>query len=99
MHNVPLEFLTIGNARVIGSKIGTLVEVEDPSGDLGIGKGFLKISTWIKVENPMLDGFWILRKNGRRIWASCKYEKLLDFCLWKIRVSGEELCRRSKDGS
>ena len=45
----------------------------------GGGKGFLRIRVALKWSKPLLDGFWVPRKERGNVWASMRYEKLSDF--------------------
>ena len=67
VHNIPLKLLTKWNLEVIRRKIWKVVEVKDPSGSLGIRWGFLRIRVGIRIENALLDGFWIPIRDNRRI--------------------------------
>ena len=57
----------------------------------GGGRGFLRIIIGLKVSNPLVNGFWVPRKERDRVWPFMKYEKLYEFCfscgklryLWK----------------
>ena len=80
IHNMPLDLLTKKNVEVIGRKLGRIVEIEDPSGKVGFGRGFLRIRVGMEVDKALVDGFWIPRKNKERCWATVKCEKLSDFC-------------------
>ena len=80
VHNVPLDLLTKANAELIGRKLGRVVEVEDPSGNEGFGRGFLRMRLGVEIGKALVERFWIPRKNKGRIWAMIKYEKLSDFC-------------------
>ncbi|OMO70992.1 reverse transcriptase [Corchorus capsularis] len=67
------------NAERIGNKIGRLIEIEDPS-MVGFGKGYLRIRVALPILESLVDGFWVPKENGDRIWAVVKYERLMDFC-------------------
>ncbi|OMO75791.1 hypothetical protein CCACVL1_16038 [Corchorus capsularis] len=72
--------VSCANARRIGSVIGRLIEIENPSWSLGVGRVFLRIKVELDVNKPLLSGFWVPREDDDRIWAELKYERLADFC-------------------
>ena len=80
IHNVPIDMLTKVNAEIIGMKLGRVEEVEDPSGNGGFGRGFLRMRLGTKIGRALMVGFWIPKRNRDRVWATIKYEKLSDFC-------------------
>ncbi|XVE71695.1 hypothetical protein DITRI_Ditri10aG0172200 [Diplodiscus trichospermus] len=75
-------FLVIGraNARRIGEKIGRLVRVDESLIKEGIRRGFLRIRLGIKIEDPLIERFWIPWEENEKKWIIVKYEKLADFC-------------------
>ncbi|OMP12130.1 reverse transcriptase [Corchorus capsularis] len=80
VHNLPLEMQTMTNARRIGSTLGRIMDIEDPSWNLGIGRGFLRIKVAIDVNKPLVGGFWVPKENNGRLWCEIKYERFADFC-------------------
>ncbi|OMO81733.1 hypothetical protein CCACVL1_12255 [Corchorus capsularis] len=80
VHNLPIEMLTHKNALVIGSELGRIVRIEEPITDGGLGRSFLRIRIEIDVDNHLVCGFWVPRKNLDKVWANIKYERLADFC-------------------
>ncbi|OMO55003.1 hypothetical protein COLO4_36252 [Corchorus olitorius] len=80
IHNLPRDLLTENNARRIGSILGDVIEIEEIKGRFGLNRSFLRIRVGLKLENPLIPGFWIPRGGDRKIWATVKYEKLADFC-------------------
>ncbi|XVE66002.1 hypothetical protein DITRI_Ditri08aG0046500 [Diplodiscus trichospermus] len=80
IHNLLLELMTSGNARRIGAKMGRLIMVDEGLVKEGIGRGFLRIRLGIKIEDPLIERFWIPVKDKERRWIMVKYEKLADYC-------------------
>ncbi|BFG29571.1 hypothetical protein CerSpe_158450 [Prunus speciosa] len=78
VHGIPLNLMSTGNAREIGEKLVTVLEVEDPWNNGP--RGFLRIHTLIDTTKPLAAGFWLPRPEGPYTWAELKYEKLSDFC-------------------
>lgn len=66
VHNLPLEMITIKNARTIGSIIGDLVRVDDKSWENGNGKSFITVRVSIDTTKPLVDGFWVPREGKGR---------------------------------
>ncbi|OMO52400.1 hypothetical protein COLO4_37225 [Corchorus olitorius] len=80
IHNLPWEVQMKVNAEKVGNTMGRLVEVEDVQWGKAIGRGFLRLRVAMDIEKPLLGGFWFPRKNGHKVWAEIRYEKLGDFC-------------------
>ena len=80
VHNLPMELMTQSNAEVIGRKLGRLIKIDDQRIVEGVGRIFLRIRLGLKVEQPLVEGFWLLRKVKERSWVQIKYEKLSEFC-------------------
>ncbi|OMO96966.1 hypothetical protein CCACVL1_04733 [Corchorus capsularis] len=80
IHNLPWEVQTKRNAERVGNVMGRIVEIEDVQWGKAIGRGFLRLRVAMDVERSLLGGFWLPRKNGHKIWAEIRYEKLGDFC-------------------
>ncbi|XWS24810.1 hypothetical protein CRYUN_Cryun27aG0016800 [Craigia yunnanensis] len=45
-----------------------------------MGRGFLRFRVGLTSNSPLLEGFWVPRRERNKVWASIKYEKLSDFC-------------------
>ncbi|OMO52652.1 hypothetical protein CCACVL1_29137 [Corchorus capsularis] len=80
IHKIPLEMMNLENAGVIGKRLGRVVSIEDPKEVKGVGSNFIRIRLGIDICKPLVEGFWIPRREGRKTWAEVKYEKLSDFC-------------------
>ncbi|OMO90726.1 hypothetical protein COLO4_18925 [Corchorus olitorius] len=80
VHGLNRDLLTKKNAERIGASLGKVVEVENPVGDGGLVRGFLRCRVEIDLADPLKDGFWVPCSNGDRRWASLRYEKLSDCC-------------------
>ena len=79
IYNLPMDLMTQRNAEVIGRKLGRLVKVDDQKIVEGVGRSFLRIRLGIKVDEALMEGFWLPREVKERSWAQIKYEKLLEF--------------------
>lgn len=80
IHGMPLELLSKDNATRAGSRIGEVLEVEDPFQGTSIIRSFLRVRILLNVKNPLIVGFWIPRQQHTKVWIQVKYEKLMDFC-------------------
>ncbi|OMO55831.1 hypothetical protein COLO4_35857 [Corchorus olitorius] len=80
VHNLPFVMQTLTNARKIGGTIGKIIDIEDPSWNFGIGRGFLRIKVELDIDKRLVEGFWVPKQNDERIWCDIKYERLADFC-------------------
>lgn len=79
IYKLPLDLLSLRNARTIGAKLGVLLRVEDPFED-EVGRGFLRVRVLIDVKKPLVEFFWIPRSDGTRTKAFLRYEKLQNYC-------------------
>lgn len=79
LHNVPLNLASLKNVQAIGSKLGSLIEAEDPFAD-GVGRGFLRVRIQLDARNPLKASVWLPRSSGEKIEIYLKYEKLQAFC-------------------
>ncbi|OMO94054.1 reverse transcriptase [Corchorus capsularis] len=80
IHDLPLEMLSNKNAKIIGQTIGSVINIDEPTGLKGFGQSFLRIRVGIKVDDPLICGFWVPRRNRGKLWAKIRYERLADFC-------------------
>ena len=80
IHNLPIEMMTSKNAEMIGNKIGRSIKIYDQWIMDGVRRDFLRIRVGLKVENPLVEGFWVPRGDKGRRWIQIKYVKLLEFC-------------------
>ncbi|OMO83330.1 hypothetical protein COLO4_22586 [Corchorus olitorius] len=80
VHKLPIEMITRSNADIIGSKLGRIIHVEEPITAGGLGRNFLRIRIELCVDNALVSGFWVPRRNLEKIWGEVKYEHLSDFC-------------------
>lgn len=97
IHGVPFEGISRENATKIGSKIGDVLEVEDPIIEKRITRGFMRVRVSINITKPLVTGFWVPRKEFPKVWVMLLYEKLQDFC-YNCGVIGHEQkeCKEEK---
>ncbi|KAJ1390976.1 Zinc finger, CCHC-type [Sesbania bispinosa] len=80
IHGLPIEMMTVKNASSIGSKLGSILRVENPMVEGHLLRSFFRVKVLINISKSFITGFWLPRKNLPRTWIKIKYEKLMDFC-------------------
>lgn len=87
LHSLPCEKMTTENVLMLGSCLGTALEVDESSDPLGLlCKPYLRVLVEIKFDHPLKPGFLLLRDEKLPVWISFKYERLSDFCLKWARL-------------
>lgn len=83
--------------RVLGEKIGDVIEVENPIVEGGLFRDFLRARVLVDITKPLVCGIWIPRPNMEKVWIECRYEKLQVFC-FKCGVVGHDFrgCRMKR---
>jgi hypothetical protein len=81
IHGLPLVNRTLKNAIAIGKGMGSVIKVEDPSGEHHTFKSFLRILVELDVNAPLKPGFELEREDGKPTWISLKYERLDIYCV------------------
>ena len=46
----------------------------------GVGRIFLRIRLGLKVDEPLVEEFWLPKEVKEKSWVHIRYEKLLEFC-------------------
>lgn len=77
IHGLPLELVDADNARLIGCKLGEVLEL-DPVEEHA---SFIRIKIRFHVSTPLEPGFYFPRDNGDDLWIGFKYERLSSFCI------------------
>lgn len=75
-HGLPRGKLTEENGFKIGYLVGTPILVDLRPSTLQ----YLRIRVEIKVDEPLLTGFWLERANLPKKWINFRYERLAIFC-------------------
>ena len=75
-----MDLMTQRNAEVVGRKLGRLVKIDDQKIIKGVGRSFLRIRLGVKVDEALVEGFWLPREVKERNWVQIRYEKLSEFC-------------------
>ncbi|XP_050263948.1 uncharacterized protein LOC126708186 [Quercus robur] len=80
IHGLPIEYMSKENAEEIGALVGEVLEVDfTGSGGVCMSK-FLRVKVEIKVEDPLLSGFFLDRNTQPNLWIRFKYERIAEFC-------------------
>lgn len=79
-HGMSLGGLSCKNAGILGSRIGDILEVEDPVVNGRVMRDFLRARVLVDISKPLMCGVWIPRPNMEKVWISIKYENLHVFC-------------------
>jgi hypothetical protein len=79
-HNLPLELMTVDNARNIGESLGELLEVDNLDDHKPARKGFLRFRVLLNLLNPFIPGFTHHRPPKSPLWIQYSYERLSDYC-------------------
>ena len=95
---LPFENMTEEVGRVIGSKIGHVLEVDRRSWQDEQAK-FMRIKVEIPIDKPLRRGGYITNEEGGRSWVTFKYERLPTFC-YNCGILGHDNrhCHMSLDG-
>lgn len=72
-----LEIFDEDNARLIGSKLGEILEMDD----IEAHSSFLRIKIRFLATTPLQPGFPYYRADGDSVWIGFKYEWLSSFCV------------------
>lgn len=79
-HGLPVEAFDGANAVTLGDAIGETVMFEDPLVGGKMGRGFLRVHTLMRLDQPLPTGFWVPREQLDPAWVAIKYERLQVFC-------------------
>ena len=91
-HGIPQNFCTMKNARCLGSKIGAMLEVEDPK-EVGF-RGFLKLRVDFDASRPLLTCFSVPCPRMGSYMIRLKYKGLKIFCYQCDRLGHSRGCLR-----
>ncbi|XP_030970768.1 uncharacterized protein LOC115991172 [Quercus lobata] len=80
IHGLHIEYMSKENAEEIGALVGEVLEVDfTGSGGVCMSK-FLRVKVVLKVEDPLLSGFFLDRNTQPNLWIRFKYERIVEFC-------------------
>lgn len=79
VHGLPPIFLHGGTAKMVGSKIGAMLQ--SPAGKrCVVANRYLRFRVEIPVKKPLPAGFFMERNDGNDVWIQFKLERLSEFC-------------------
>lgn len=64
---------------VIGGKVGMFLKVDTDQRKIIIGK-WLRVQIEVEISKQLTYGMWLSLAGGRRIWLTCRFERLPDYC-------------------
>ena len=85
VHGIPLRYMTLEAAIKICSVVGDLIQPADPK--FSDGENFLRVLVSIDISLPLCRNRLISLNNEKPVWASFKYERLLNMCYWCDRLT------------
>ncbi|XP_059436697.1 uncharacterized protein LOC132169728 [Corylus avellana] len=80
VHGLPLDKMTVANAKIIAESIGGLVEVDNMDNMKPCRKSFLRIRVLIPLDEPLATGFILQRPPKPPAQVFYQYERLSEFC-------------------
>lgn len=89
VHGLPALWNTEDNLRKIGSRLGTVIELDLVGDSGGAWKKIVRIRVDIPLGKPLFPGLFLPHPNNTDCWIVLKYEKLADVC-YKCGVVGHE---------
>ncbi|KAK9939296.1 hypothetical protein M0R45_015995 [Rubus argutus] len=91
-----LEKMNKGNARLIGSEIGDVIELENIKPEDAFLRSYLRVKININSQKPLPTSFWLHVSNYASHRVEYLYEGLCTFC-WKCAMLGHSIndCRTS----
>nr|POE94975.1 uncharacterized protein CFP56_51131 [Quercus suber] len=80
IHGLPIEYMSKENVEEVGALVGEVLDVDfTGSGGVCMSK-FLRVKVELKVEDPLMSGFFLDRNTQPNLWIRFKYERIAEFC-------------------
>lgn len=80
VHELPSLWKSENNLKVIGSKVGTVIEVDFTGEGDSRWKRFTRIMVDVDISNSLIPGVFLPRRKLSDHWINLKYEKIADVC-------------------
>ncbi|KAB1225194.1 hypothetical protein CJ030_MR1G016592 [Morella rubra] len=77
IHGLPLEIVDEVNARLIGCKLGEVLEMDA----IEAHQSFIGLKVRFSASTPLEPGFYFTSDEGAALWIGFKYERLSCFCV------------------
>jgi hypothetical protein len=81
IHNLPVRRMTEDSAAVIGKTLGQVERVADKEDERG-SENCMRVRIRLDVTRPLCRGRMIKMEEGKKSWATFRYERLPNFCYW-----------------
>ena len=78
VHDLPVRFRTRAVAEKVYSAAG-LVDKNTKESD-SMGDGFVRVRVRVDISKPLCRRCVVSLENGKELWVSFKYERLLNLC-------------------
>lgn len=78
-HNVPVAYRTEQTARILGSRVGKVLNIGTNDADECWGR-FLRVRVQVNVAEPLCRCLSITVEGSKQVWVTIRYERLPDFC-------------------
>ncbi|RYR10926.1 hypothetical protein Ahy_B05g079408 [Arachis hypogaea] len=88
IHGFPLNYITRKTAEIIGKKIGTVMETENPRLNDTLQRTFLRVRVTMNITKPLPTGFLLATQNHQTLWVDFKYERIQDSYCLNCRILG-----------
>lgn len=76
--DLPNMWRTEENIKKIGSKAGSVIDVDLTGDPSGAWKKFIRVRVEFNIANPLLLGIFLTKPNRSDLWIGLKYEKIID---------------------
>ncbi|KAF4382133.1 hypothetical protein G4B88_009423 [Cannabis sativa] len=86
LHNLPHEYFSIANGKLLGGLVGKVVSVELEEDKPGLWDEFLTVQVDFDLNNPLVSGFFLDLAAGVKKWIQVKYDKIGIFCYFCGRL-------------